>query len=246
MLSKLPRRHITSQPGIFSELAQAPAHKDAGDDSDVSETLQQQLTIVGLESRTVNVEWVSIDGVAPSITQKHSIVDVREALPTRALTDVTFVESVDRSDQTLVAQICSIAEEAFEEGEAVMQLKKGGRIAAVLLNGEVAGYAVYVVRRELLSLSICKLAVAQCHRRRGLGRVIIRNLIQIAKRRSRGQAALEAVCLSALPTAVRFYKACGFYEDASLFQVRPDASECGFIEGQVYMEYRIRRKLPKT
>merc|ERR1719221_886228 len=106
----------------------------------------------------------------------------------------------------------------------------------MLLDGSVVGYATYVIRRDVRTMSVNKLAVATTHRRCGFGRSLIRHLIQLAKCRPRGEVPLEVVCLSSLPTSVGFYKACGFREDPTICI----SASGDFIEGQVYMEHRLR------
>lgn len=137
-----------------------------------------------------------------------------------------------------------------------MQTRRGERVAAMLgSDGQVVAYASYAVRPQSASLNINKLAVAWVHRRKGLGRGLIRFLIQLAKqpaqkavgqRKSGGGSrgsTLEVVCLSSLPTAVMFYAACGFREDRNVGFGSQDTSE--LIEGQVYMEYSLRKRQRK-
>jgi len=161
------------------------------------------------------------------------------ALARVSTTDACFVESVEPSNHVLAVQIRALSQEAFGKGEDAMQLRRGEHVAALLLGGEVCGYASYIVRRDLQSFSVHKLAVSEAHRRRGVGRILLRNLVQIAKRRTRGQPPLDAVCLSSLPTSVLFYKACGFHENADI-KLRSSSEDV--VEGQVYMEYRLQKK----
>mmetsp|Transcript_25155 Transcript_25155/g.70744 ORF Transcript_25155/g.70744 Transcript_25155/m.70744 type:complete len:310 (-) Transcript_25155:136-1065(-) len=167
----------------------------------------------------------------------------------------TFVQSVTASMGDVAAQVRAISLEAFEED--AMQTRRGERVAAMLRsNGQVVAYASYAVRPQSASLNINKLAVAWVHRRKGLGRGLIRFLIQLAKQpaqKAAGQrksggggsrgSTLEVVCLSSLPTAVMFYAACGFREDRNVGFGSQDASE--LIEGQVYMEYSLRKRQRK-
>jgi len=164
------------------------------------------------------------------------IVTLPRCLPS----DTCFLDSVDKSDHAVAVQIRALSQEAFGKGEDAMQLRRGERVAALLVSGEVVSYASYVVRRDLASFSVNKLAVAQSHRRRGLGRIMLRNLIQMSKRRARGEAPLDVVCLSSLPTSVDFYKACAFHESS----IKPSFAE-HVVEGQVYMEYCLQRKRNK-
>jgi len=184
-----------------------------------------------------------IQSQAPGDSVKHSGVHnsnssseiSREQL--LATSSVIFLKSVEKSNDALAVQISALSREAFGADEDAMRTRKAEHVAALLIEGEVVSYASYSVRRDLLSLSVSKLAVAVAYRRRGLGRTMLRHLIQMAKCRTRGEPPLEVVCLSSLPTSVNFYKACAFHEDHT---VKLTCSS-DVIEGQVYMEYRLRR-----
>jgi len=152
-------------------------------------------------------------------------------------TNVRFMRSIDRSNEALVSQITDLSKEAFGKDEEAMQLKKGEQVAVLQIGEQVVCYASYTIRKDVSSLSVSKLAVTPARRRCGLGRTMIRHLIQIAKRRNRSEASLEVICLSALPEAVGFYKACGFHADHLVKLACPSEA----IEGQVYMEYTLRR-----
>mmetsp|Transcript_45823 Transcript_45823/g.133419 ORF Transcript_45823/g.133419 Transcript_45823/m.133419 type:complete len:326 (-) Transcript_45823:151-1128(-) len=160
-----------------------------------------------------------------------------------------FVESLQADSQReFAAQLRAISTEAFEE-DATAILRKGERIALALLDDIVVGYASYAIRPQQRSLNIIKLAVSTAHRRMGLGRALLRHLIQLAKRPIRvggrqtsgGKApSLEVVCLSALPTSIAFYKACGFQGEPGVGFSPEDVDE--LVDGQLYMEFRLRRK----
>jgi GNAT superfamily N-acetyltransferase len=203
------------------------------------------------------VESVHRDELAPSVHSTQAVPEVScsqsqmEALEsissTAALTrcspaDIIFLESVDATSYNITDQIRALGKEAFGKDEDALQLRKGERLAALLLGEEVVGYATYVVRRDLQTFSVHKLGIAQIHRRRGLGRIMLRHLLQLAKRRSRGQLPLEVMCLSALPSSVNFYKACGFHETVGIKLRTSD----DIIEGQVYMECCLKRKRSRS
>lgn len=168
----------------------------------------------------------------------------------------TFVESIcltEASPNSFATQVRCISLEAFDEDATKPQMK-GERVAVAVLDGDVVvGYASYTLRPQCGSLNVQKLAVANTHRRQGLGRCLINNLKQLAKRplaqpaqrkgggSNRGPQA-EVVCLSSVPSAVRFYKACGFREEHVQFK-EEDADD--LVEGQVYMEYSLRRRRGK-
>jgi len=119
-------------------------------------------------------------------------------------------------------------------------------VCTMLLGDEVLGYASYTIRPASSSLNIQKLAIARAHRRRGLGRSLLKFLIQLAKRPQAAGGSkkakappLEVIALSSLPEAVTFYKACGFREERG---VALPADDDDLIEGQVYMELSLRRR----
>jgi len=158
-----------------------------------------------------------------------------------------FLETVSPQQRDLASQVRAISSEAF--GEDAMQTHRGERVAVLTFGDEVVAYASYVCRQQLGSLNVNKLAVSRTRRRQGLGRRLIRQLVQLARQRpvapKQGrvkQAAppLEVVCLSALPTAVDFYRACGFREERAVRLPEEDGEE--LVEGQVYMEYGLSRK----
>merc|ERR1711988_1156726 len=115
--------------------------------------------------------------------------------PPLVATNVRFLRSIDRSNESLVCQIATLSKEAFGKDEDAMQLKKGEQVAVLLIGEEVVCYASYTIRKDVSSLSVSKLAVTQARRRCGLGRTMIRHLIQIAKCRNRGDTSLEVICL---------------------------------------------------
>jgi len=201
----------------------------ASADDAFSDTSSEDLRIFASSSEesSSEVDHPGPHGLRPSFT-KYSAADS------------PFLDNVDTCNHALAVQIRALSKEAFDEDAT--QAKRGEHLAVLLRGkekGEVVCYATYVVRRDLQSFSVNKLAVAPAHRRRGLGRIMLRNLIQVAKRRSRGQLPLEVICLSALPNSIPFYKACGFNEQPC---VKLRTTE-DVIEGQVYMEHRLQRKI---
>jgi len=96
----------------------------------------------------------------------------------RSFIETAFVKNVQKSNEAMALQIRALSKEAFGEEEDAVQMKKCEQVAALILDGLVVCYASYIVRRELQSLSICKLAVAPPHRRQGFGRAMLRQLVQ--------------------------------------------------------------------
>jgi len=186
--------------------------------------------------------------LARALARESRVAAAAEAAALAAAS--VFVEALGPDEKSLYAQARSIAREAFSD--AAVQTQKGEKVGALVLGGEeVVGYATYVLRPQLSSLNINKLAVPLTRRRHGLGRCLLRHLIQLAKRPAQksgrggrqSQPPLEVVCLSALPAAISFYKACGFKEEPGVKLPEEEGEE--LEEGQVYMEYRLRRRARK-
>mmetsp|Transcript_7123 Transcript_7123/g.18210 ORF Transcript_7123/g.18210 Transcript_7123/m.18210 type:complete len:349 (-) Transcript_7123:201-1247(-) len=203
------------------------------------------------EEVTLSGPPVACDGYTMVPVEPRGVVDFGVLEPKSE----RFLDSVVAASQREIAvQVRAISMEAF--GEDAMQSARGERVAALLLRDEVVAYASYTVRPQLGAFNVNKFAVASARRRQGLGRGLVRQLVQLARRggalagttskawpRSAGAQAqpLEVVCLSALPTAITFYQSCGFKADSSV-RLSEDGNDAeDLIEGQVYMEYRLRR-----
>eukprot|EP00927_Polykrikos_kofoidii_P023149 TRINITY_DN21409_c0_g1_i1.p1 TRINITY_DN21409_c0_g1~~TRINITY_DN21409_c0_g1_i1.p1 ORF type:complete len:276 (-),score=45.28 TRINITY_DN21409_c0_g1_i1:127-954(-) len=192
------------------------------------------------EDTSSSAEDASATEVVEEVTPKESVAGTATPPASNHREVFVFVEALEKSHLHALAQARSISMEAFDEDTT--RVSRGAHVAALLNDdGEVVAFATYAVRHQLGSLNILKLAVPRTHRRRGLGRLLVRHLVQMAKRRTRGQSALEVVCLSSLPTAISFYKACAFREEPSV-KLQEDGSADGLEEGQVYMEFRLQRK----
>merc|ERR1719401_1994766 len=104
------------------------------------------------------------------------------------------------------------------------------------------GFIVFRLRPELESLSIAKLAIVPEHRQMGHGRRLIEWCIKSAKK----SPSIAFISLSSLPEAVKFYHRMGFkpveVNLAASSQCAPDED---FVEGQVYMEYRVKGRSRK-
>merc|ERR1740130_1050207 len=126
----------------------------------------QVVTFVGSEDES---EESSSESLSEALLGQASGASVR-----LSTSDTCFVESVERFNYALAVQIRALSQEAFGKGEDAMQIRRGEKVAALLLGGEVCGYASYIVRRDLQSFSLHKLAVSEAHRRRGVGRILLR------------------------------------------------------------------------
>jgi ribosomal protein S18 acetylase RimI-like enzyme len=101
---------------------------------------------------------------------------------------------------------------------------------------------VYKVNRGQGSLTIAKIAVPEDQRHHGYGKRLVKEMIKIAKK----DKMIYFVSLSSLPTAVRFYKRMNFkeFKEVKFTGVTIEEGE-SFIEGQVYMEFKVRNE-PKS
>jgi GNAT superfamily N-acetyltransferase len=233
---------LDSDPFVGIEKELLEHFEDAASVPDVLEEKEDvEPKRLRVDSMNVSSEESTNEGSQTLHSDSQSETDEREILekvPRYSTSDVRFVEHVDQSDVALASQVIALSKEAFGECENAMQRRKNERICAMLVGEKVISYASYTLRRDLMALNINKFAVVHTEQKRGLGRIMMRHLTQIAKRRSRTDTPIAVISLSALATAVGFYRACGFHEDHS---VNPCSSDDA-IEGQVYMEYALKRK----
>merc|ERR1712070_1318348 len=94
----------------------------------------------------------------------------------------------------------------------------------------LCGFLVWKIVKG--SLSIGKLAVPSGFRGSGFGRLIMEDAMKVAKK----QGDVYEVCLSSLPSAVKFYQRLHFKAFTS-FKIKTDRD---LVEGQVYMEKKLR------
>jgi len=192
----------------------------------------------GPRSEVEDPQPLSAPGVVPEAPKSRRVS--AKALAASAV----FVEVIEGGVKSEYAgQVTAISMETF--GEIAMITRKGENVAVLLLEGAVVAYASYVVRAQLGSLNVNKVAVLGSRRRQGLGRCVMKHLIQLGKRpasksKKAATAALDVICLSSLPTAIAFYKALGFREEPAV--KLPDEEGEELIEGQMYMEYMLRRR----
>lgn len=165
----------------------------------------------------------------------------------------------------VMQEVRLLSNDAFEEDALSMVSRKSGwrmtlltrpegfqdtsstRLEGFCLDGDdgdgpcpsLIGFLVYRLRPDLDCVSIAKLAIVPEHRQQGHGRRLIEWCIKSAKKQNN----VAFVSLSSLPEAVKFYQHIGFrpenvkIEDTARAQCGPDE---GLVEGQVYMEYRIK------
>jgi len=166
--------------------------------------------------------------------------------------------------KSLMNEVSLLSHDAFEEDALNMVTRKGGWRMTLLARPEgftppvaelipldgfsldgpgfqpaLIGFVVYRLRPELDCLSIAKIATVPEHRKMGHGRRLIEWCIKAAKK----QSSLDYISLSSLPEAIKFYNVLGF-RAIEVNLEKSGKNECAsdedFVEGQVYMEYRLK------
>eukprot|EP00930_Biecheleria_cincta_P033013 TRINITY_DN22866_c0_g1_i1.p1 TRINITY_DN22866_c0_g1~~TRINITY_DN22866_c0_g1_i1.p1 ORF type:complete len:401 (+),score=123.87 TRINITY_DN22866_c0_g1_i1:232-1434(+) len=149
--------------------------------------------------------------------------------------------------QTLLKQVSELSSDVFHEDclAAGVSKKKGWRLT--LLARPVPedpancppedptlllGFIIFRFCTDFQCLSIAKIAVPEVHRGRGFGKHLMDWCVRHAE-----QQKLQHLSLSSLPEAVKFYKAFGF-KPVKVESVNADDED--LVEGQVYMEYRLK------
>merc|ERR1740121_2140996 len=135
----------------------------------------------------------------------------------------------------LVGQARELSVSAFGEDCLQEVTKKSGWKLSLLVSDDLTvlcGFIVAKVTNGLLS--IAHIAVPAEFRGQGFGKMIMEDLMKAAKK----QGDVYDVCLSSLPTAVKFYQRLGFKAIRDLKM----KSEDDLVEGQVYMEKHLRQR----
>jgi ribosomal protein S18 acetylase RimI-like enzyme len=153
------------------------------------------------------------------------------------------LERASQQYQTWVQKTEECSEVAFDENAMEMISKKSKFKLAILSapNGDFLGFAIYKMNRGQGSLTIGKIAVSLDYRGQGYGKRMIKELIKMAKK----DKMIFFVSLSALPTAVKFYKRLNFkaFTDIKFTEVLEGLREGeSFVDGQVYMEFKVRNQ----
>lgn len=138
-----------------------------------------------------------------------------------------------------VAKVQELSALAFENDCLEMVSKKSKFKLAVLTapTGEFLGFSVYKVNRGAGNLTIGKIAICREQRGHGYGKRMMKETIKMAKK----DKMIHFCSLSSLPTAIKFYKRMNFkeFKEVKFTGVAVEEGE-EFVEGQVYMEYKIR------
>lgn len=179
--------------------------------------------------------------VASTAEPPSSAVSSAGSLPCRSpgLGSVQLLRNVApacREMASLVRQSRELSESVFDENCMLEVTKRSGWKLSILASEDSAVLCGFIVSKVVKgSLSISKLAVPADFRGQGFGKRIMDELTKAAKK----QGDVFEVCLSSLPEAVRFYERLGF---KAIRGLKLEAGE-DLVEGQVYMEKRLRRRL---
>mmetsp|Transcript_83370 Transcript_83370/g.144892 ORF Transcript_83370/g.144892 Transcript_83370/m.144892 type:complete len:513 (+) Transcript_83370:69-1607(+) len=203
---------------------------------------------------------------SPSQRWQDDPVSVEDIIPTPKAEKAPQVEIIEgvqpfgsatqasQRMKDLVKEVSALSMDAFEEDCLEMVTRKSRWKMTLIARpegspleldnfmlddygGYLIGFIVYRLRPELESFSIAKLAIVPEYRRQGHGCRLIEWCIKTAKK----QPNIAFISLSSLPEAVKFYQRIGF----RAVDVKLDgSSQCGpdedLVEGQVYMEYRLK------
>jgi len=152
-----------------------------------------------------------------------------------------------RADPALVSlleQAKTLSEDCFYEDCLEGCSKRGGWRISLLASGletgaeaVLLGFIVFKLKTHLHCLSVAKLAVPECFRRRGYGRVLVLAIVQHAKLLNE----INCIGLAALPDAVTFYQRLGFKRMHEI-TAKDAAEDSDLFPGQIYMEFAMRKK----
>lgn len=144
----------------------------------------------------------------------------------------------------LLADATAVSRENFnEDALESCSRKKGYRFLLISSEDmqELYGFGVYKVRPHIGTVAIQKLAVPGHLRKLGIGRALVKEVIAAGK-----ALGLESICLSSLPAAVPFYRRLGFKDMPDVPPAVQEEDGCTYIEGQIYLEFRLRRARGKA
>jgi ribosomal protein S18 acetylase RimI-like enzyme len=143
----------------------------------------------------------------------------------------------DERIRALISQTRELSQTVFEEDCLQEVTKKSGWKLSLLVSDDLTVLCGFVVARMTKgTLSIAKLAVPSHFRGLGFGKLVMDELTKVAKK----QGDVYDICLSSLPTAVSFYQRLGFKAFRGL-KMAAAGEEEDLVEGQVYMEKRLRK-----
>jgi ribosomal protein S18 acetylase RimI-like enzyme len=137
----------------------------------------------------------------------------------------------------LIRATRELSTKVFDEDCLAEVTKKSGWKLSLLVSHDLCTLCGFIVSKVAKgALSIAKLAVPLEFRRSGFGKLIMDEVTRSAKK----QNDVYEVCLSSLPTAITFYQRLGFKAFRDLRISSGSGSADDLVEGQVYMEKRLR------
>jgi ribosomal protein S18 acetylase RimI-like enzyme len=158
-------------------------------------------------------------------------VDVPEKKSVKLLRNVSIF---DKNISNLITETRDLSMEAFDEDCLEEVTKKSGWKLSLLVSEDLCTLCGFIVAKVTKGvLSIAKLAIRSEFRRHGFGRLIMEEVIKSARQ----LGDVYEVSLSSLAEAIKFYQRLGFKAFKNL---KVDASRTDLVEGQVYMEKKLR------
>lgn len=143
--------------------------------------------------------------------------------------------NTDERTKALLSQTRQLSWKVFDEDCLQEVTKKSGWKLSLLVSHDMAMLCGFILSRvKNGSLSIAKIAVPAHFRGQGFGKRIMDEVMKAAKK----QRDVFDVCLSSLPGAVTFYQRLGF----KAFHDLKASSDEDLVEGQVYMEKKLRQR----
>jgi len=188
-----------------------------------------------MESSTIVGDGQSTAAPASSSASVAGSSQVEAPDQVQLLCNVSVHDRQDERMAGLLRQTRELSLKIFEEDCLQEVTKKSGWKLSLLVSDDLAVLCGFVVSKvKNGSLSIAKIAVPAHFRGQGFGKRIMEDLMKLAKK----QGDAFEVCLSSLPGAVKFYQRLGFKAVAGL----KVSTEEDLVEGQVYMEKRLRQR----
>lgn len=192
-------------------------------------------------SSTAEPDSLSMAETASKSCSALEILRATGAAP--AKDSVTMLRNVSihgpHEDERLPELICqarALSLEAFDEDSLQEVTKRSGWRLSLLALKDLSAVCGFIIARITThgALAIKKLAVSSELRGLGLGKLIMEDVTKAAKK----QGDVYEIRLSSLATAVTFYQHLGFKAFKGMkFDFDTDRE---FIEGQVYMEKKLR------
>jgi len=153
----------------------------------------------------------------------------------KLLCNIALCGHADERMATLISCARDLSQVVFKEDCLLEVTKKSGWKLSILTTDDFSILCGFIVSKVTNgSLSVAKIAVPASFRGSGFGRLIMDDVMKVAKKRGD----VYDVCLSSLPGAVKFYQRLGF----KAFRDMKATVQDDMIEGQVYMEKKLRQR----